>query len=99
MTSGGWQHDTLTEDLDLSYRAQLKGYRFLFLDHLLAPAELPVTVAAFKSQQHRWAKGSVQTAKKLLPTIWSAPVPLSKKVLPVYLSKGIYYNEKEHHSI
>jgi cellulose synthase/poly-beta-1,6-N-acetylglucosamine synthase-like glycosyltransferase len=65
--AGGWQHDTLTEDLDLSYRAQLRGWRFVFLPDLVAPAEVPVEMNAFKSQQHRWAKGSVQTCRKLLP--------------------------------
>ena len=67
--SGGWQHDTLTEDLDLSYRAQLAGFRFVYLAEHVAPAELPVEMAAFKIQQHRWAKGSIQTARKLLPRI------------------------------
>jgi cellulose synthase/poly-beta-1,6-N-acetylglucosamine synthase-like glycosyltransferase len=67
--AGGWEHDTLTEDLDLSYRAQIKGWRFVFLNDLLAPAELPVDMAAFKNQQHRWAKGSIQVALKLLPRI------------------------------
>ncbi len=66
---GGWQHDTLTEDLDLSYRTQLKGWRFVFLPDLEAPAEVPVEMNAFKSQQHRWAKGSIQTCMKLLPHI------------------------------
>ncbi len=73
--SGGWQHDTLTEDLDLSYRAQLAGWRFLFLPDLVTPAELPADINAFKSQQHRWTKGSIQTCLKLLPTIWRAPLP------------------------
>ena len=59
--AGGWQHDTLTEDLDLSYRAQLKGWRFIFLPNLVTPAELPVDMNGFKSQQHRWTKGSIQT--------------------------------------
>ncbi len=68
--SGGWQHDTLTEDLDLSYRAQLAGWRFVFLRDLVTPAELPVDMNGFKSQQHRWTKGSIQTCKKLLPRIW-----------------------------
>ena len=67
--AGGWQHDTLTEDLDLSYRAQLRGWRFVFLPDVVAPAELPVEMNAFKSQQHRWAKGSIQTCRKLLPQI------------------------------
>lgn len=78
--AGGWQHDTLTEDLDLSYRAQLRGHRFLYLENLLAPSELPLTIAAFKAQQHRWARGAVQTGKKLLPKIWRAPVSLRHKV-------------------
>ena len=78
--AGGWQHDTLTEDLDLSYRAQLKGWRFVYLIDVVAPAELPPTMAAFKSQQHRWAKGSVQTARKLLLTIWRADAPLHMKL-------------------
>src|SRR6185503_21038626 len=59
--AGGWQHDTLTEDLDLSYRAQLNGWRFVFLPDLVTPAELPVDMNDFKSQQHRWTKGSIQT--------------------------------------
>ena len=67
--AGGWQHDTLTEDLDLSYRAQLRGWQFVFLPDLVAPAEVPVEMNAFKSQQHRWAKGSIQTCRKLLPRI------------------------------
>ena len=78
--AGGWQHDTLTEDLDLSYRAQLAGWRFVYLNDLEAPAELPETVVAFKSQQRRWTRGAVQTARKLLPRIWRAPVPLSTKL-------------------
>ena len=65
--AGGWQHDTLTEDLDLSYRAQLRGWRFVFLSDVIAPAEVPVEMNGFKSQQHRWAKGSIQTCRKLLP--------------------------------
>ncbi len=67
--AGGWQHDTLTEDLDLSYRSQLAGWKFIFLPDVIAPAELPVDMNAYKNQQHRWAKGSVQTAIKLLPMI------------------------------
>ncbi|MBI5835719.1 MAG: glycosyltransferase [Candidatus Eisenbacteria bacterium] len=69
MDAGGWQHDTLTEDLDLSYRAQLRGWRFVYLEDLVADAELPVELNAFKSQQHRWARGSMQTARKLLPRL------------------------------
>jgi cellulose synthase/poly-beta-1,6-N-acetylglucosamine synthase-like glycosyltransferase len=67
---GGWQHDTLTEDLDLSYRAQLEGWRLIYLKDIIAKAELPVDMNAFKSQQHRWAKGGIQTAKKLLPRVF-----------------------------
>jgi cellulose synthase/poly-beta-1,6-N-acetylglucosamine synthase-like glycosyltransferase len=78
--AGGWQHDTLTEDMDLSYRAQLKGWRFVYLPEIVAPAELPVEMRSFKSQQFRWAKGSIQVARKLLPTIFRAKVPLRVKL-------------------
>ncbi len=78
--SGGWQHDTLTEDLDLSYRAQLEGWKFVFLTDVVTPAELPVDMNGFKSQQHRWTKGSIQTCKKLLPTIWRSKLPLAIKI-------------------
>ncbi|HEY9467825.1 MAG TPA: cellulose synthase family protein [Vicinamibacterales bacterium] len=77
--AGGWQHDTLTEDLDLSYRAQLRGWRFVFLPDLIAPAEVPVEMNSFKSQQHRWAKGSIQTCLKLLPRILRSNMPLHVK--------------------
>jgi cellulose synthase/poly-beta-1,6-N-acetylglucosamine synthase-like glycosyltransferase len=77
--AGGWAHDTLTEDMDLSYRAQLRGWRFVFLSDLLSPAELPPEVVAFKQQQHRWTKGSVQVARKLLGTIMRAKLPLKVK--------------------
>ena len=77
--AGGWQHDTLTEDLDLSYRAQLKGWKFVFLPDLIAPAEVPVEMNSFKSQQHRWAKGSIQTCRKLLPRILRSDLPLHVK--------------------
>src|SRR5436309_2879404 len=77
--AGGWQHDTLTEDLDLSYRAQLAGWKFIFLPDVITPAELPVDMNGFKSQQHRWTKGSIQTCKKLLPTIWRSPLPFMIK--------------------
>ena len=78
-SAGGWQHDTLTEDLDLSYRAQLAGWRFVFLPDVVAPAELPVEMSAFKLQQHRWAKGSIQTCRKVLPAVLRADVPLRVK--------------------
>ena len=77
--AGGWQHDTLTEDLDLSYRAQLRGWRFVFVQDVVSPAEVPVEMNAFKSQQHRWAKGSIQTCKKLLPRILASDLPLAIK--------------------
>jgi cellulose synthase/poly-beta-1,6-N-acetylglucosamine synthase-like glycosyltransferase len=77
--AGGWQHDTLTEDLDLSYRAQLRGWEFLFLPDVVTPAEVPVEMNAFKSQQHRWAKGSIQTCRKVLPLLLQANLPLRVK--------------------
>jgi cellulose synthase/poly-beta-1,6-N-acetylglucosamine synthase-like glycosyltransferase len=77
--AGGWQHDTLTEDMDLSYRAQLRGWRFVYLPEITAPAELPVEMSAFKSQQFRWAKGSIQVAKKLLPTILRSNATFAQK--------------------
>jgi cellulose synthase/poly-beta-1,6-N-acetylglucosamine synthase-like glycosyltransferase len=77
--AGGWQHDTLTEDLDLSYRAQLRGWRFVFVSSVIAPAEVPVEMNGFKSQQHRWAKGSIQTCRKLLPDILRSNLPLGIK--------------------
>jgi cellulose synthase/poly-beta-1,6-N-acetylglucosamine synthase-like glycosyltransferase len=80
LDAGGWQHDTLTEDLDLSYRAQLQGWRFLFLPQVAVPGELPVEMNAFKSQQHRWTKGAVQTGKKILPRVWKSALPLKVKV-------------------
>jgi cellulose synthase/poly-beta-1,6-N-acetylglucosamine synthase-like glycosyltransferase len=77
--SGGWQHDTLTEDLDLSYRAQMLGWKFVFVPQIVAPAEVPVEMNGFKSQQHRWAKGSVQTCRKVLPRLLRSPLPLGVK--------------------
>jgi len=77
--AGGWQHDTLTEDLDLSYRAQLKGWKFVYLPQFCAPAELPPEVISFKQQAHRWTKGGFQTAIKLLPGILRSK-SLSKRV-------------------
>src|ERR1051325_1655691 len=78
--SGGWQYDTLCEDLDLSYRAQLAGWKFIYLSDVVTPAELPVDMNGFKSQQHRWTKGSVQTCKKLLPSVWRSRLPFPIKV-------------------
>lgn len=79
-TAGGWQNDTLTEDLDLSYRSQLKGWKFIFLKDEVSPSEIPVEINGFKSQQHRWAKGSIQTAKKLLPKILKSDLPWKVKI-------------------
>ena len=91
-SAGGWQHDTLTEDLDLSYRAQLAGWRFVFLPEVVAPAELPVEMSAFKSQQHRWAKGSIQTCRKVLPAVLRAEVPLRVKAEAVlHLTANFHY--------
>ena len=78
--AGGWQADTLTEDLDLSYRAQLKGWKLKFVTDVVCPAEVPVTINAFKSQQHRWAKGSIQTAKKNLGRLFKSDLPLLVKI-------------------
>ncbi|HZA51389.1 MAG TPA: cellulose synthase family protein, partial [Myxococcaceae bacterium] len=90
--AGGWQHDTLTEDLDLSYRAQLRGWRFVFLSGVIAPAEVPVEMNAFKSQQHRWAKGSIQTARKLLPRILASDLPfIVKREAFFHLTNNVAY--------
>ena len=78
--SGGWESDTLTEDLDLSYRAQLKNWKFVYLRDQISPAELPATIDAFKSQQHRWNKGGAETAKKLAWQILTSDLPLGKKI-------------------
>jgi cellulose synthase/poly-beta-1,6-N-acetylglucosamine synthase-like glycosyltransferase len=81
---GGWQHDTLTEDTDLSYRSQLAGWKFKYLPHVECPSELPIEMTAFKTQQARWAKGLIQTSIKLLPRIFRADVPRRMKVEAVY---------------
>jgi cellulose synthase/poly-beta-1,6-N-acetylglucosamine synthase-like glycosyltransferase len=78
--AGGWQHDTLTEDTDLSYRAQLRGWRFIYLQDVECPAELPVEMTAFKTQQARWAKGLIQTGKKILPRVLRSDAPLHTKI-------------------
>src|SRR5579872_3715155 len=78
--AGGWQHDTLTEDTDLSYRAQLKGWRFIYLQDVECPAELPVEMTAFKTQQARWAKGLIQTGKKILPQVLKSKQPFHVKL-------------------
>ncbi|MBX3127423.1 MAG: glycosyltransferase family 2 protein [Polyangiaceae bacterium] len=80
LDAGGWQHDTLTEDLDLSYRAQLAGYRFVYRPDVLTPAELPEDMSAFRAQQYRWAKGTVQTARKLIRRVLRAPLTRGQRV-------------------
>ena len=90
--AGGWQHDTLTEDTDLSYRAQIRGWQFLYLPEIDCPSELPVEMNAFKSQQARWAKGLMQTAKKILPQVLRADVPFAAKVEAIFhLTANISY--------
>jgi cellulose synthase/poly-beta-1,6-N-acetylglucosamine synthase-like glycosyltransferase len=84
--AGGWQHDTLTEDLDLSYRAQIKGWQFVYLPQFCAPAELPPEMISFKQQAHRWTKGSMQTCIKLLPGI------LRSKHLPWRIKEEAFFH-------
>jgi cellulose synthase/poly-beta-1,6-N-acetylglucosamine synthase-like glycosyltransferase len=82
--AGGWEHDTLTEDTDLSYRAQLKGWKFLYLQDVECPAELPVEMTAFKTQQARWAKGLIQVSKKILPKVFASNASRHVKIEAVY---------------
>jgi cellulose synthase/poly-beta-1,6-N-acetylglucosamine synthase-like glycosyltransferase len=82
--AGGWQHDTLTEDMDLSFRAQLRGWQFIYVPTAIAPAEIPCEMNSFKGQQFRWAKGSAQTAKKLLIEVLKADLPLKVKIECVF---------------
>ena len=90
--AGGWQHDTLTEDTDLSYRAQLNGWKFVYLQDVECPAELPVEMTAFKTQQARWAKGLIQTGKKILPRVLKSNAPLHTKVEAWYhLTSNLSY--------
>lgn len=79
-SAGGWEADTLTEDLDLSYRAQLKGWKIAFREDIGSPAELPAEMNGLKSQQFRWMKGGAETAKKMLPTVWNSDISLLKKI-------------------
>jgi cellulose synthase/poly-beta-1,6-N-acetylglucosamine synthase-like glycosyltransferase len=89
---GGWQHDTLTEDTDLSYRSQITGWRFKYQPEIECPSELPIEMTAFKTQQARWAKGLIQTSIKMLPRIWRSNVPRRIKVEAVYhLTANISY--------
>jgi cellulose synthase/poly-beta-1,6-N-acetylglucosamine synthase-like glycosyltransferase len=82
--AGGWQHDTLTEDTDLSYRSQMAGWKFKYLPEVECPAELPIEMTAFKTQQARWAKGLIQTSIKVLPMMFRSNVPRSIKIESVY---------------
>ena len=84
MDAGGWQHDTLTEDLDLSYRAQLKGWKFIYKEEIESPAELPVVIPAVKSQQYRWNKGAAETARKTLGKVLTSDIPWVHKVRAVF---------------
>jgi cellulose synthase/poly-beta-1,6-N-acetylglucosamine synthase-like glycosyltransferase len=79
LDAGGWEHDTLTEDFDLSYRAEMKGWKFRYFKDIVCKAEIPATMNAYKSQQFRWCKGSIQTAVKLLPMIWKGNLPWKVK--------------------
>ncbi len=91
-SAGGWQSDTVTEDLDLSYRAQLAGWRFVYREECQVPSELPVTMAALRSQQQRWAKGSIQTARKILPRLLTERLPLAVKIEAMaHLMANIYW--------
>src|SRR4029079_14791167 len=91
-TSGARHHDTLTAALDLSKRAEFKGGKFLFVPDVIAPAEVPVEINSFKSQQHRWAKGSIQTCRKLLPRIFKSNLPWWIKVESFFhLTSNISY--------
>jgi len=78
--AGNWQSDTLTEDLDLSYRAQLRGWKFRYLNDVTSPAELPSEINALKSQQFRWTKGAIETARKILPVVWRSHLPVKLKI-------------------
>ncbi len=90
--AGGWQHDTLTEDTDLSYRAQLRGWHFIYLPEVECPSELPVEMNAFKSQQARWAKGLMQTARKILPRVLRSDAPRHVKIEAIFhLTANISY--------
>jgi cellulose synthase/poly-beta-1,6-N-acetylglucosamine synthase-like glycosyltransferase len=90
--AGGWQADTVTEDLDLSYRAQLAGWRFVYRHECRVPSELPVTMSALRSQQQRWAKGSIQTARKILPGLLKERLPLAVKIESMaHLLANIYW--------
>ena len=82
--AGNWEADTLTEDLDLSYRAQLKGWKFKYLTDFTTPAEVPSEINSVKSQQFRWTKGAIETCKKILPRVWKSKYPLKLKIISTY---------------
>jgi cellulose synthase/poly-beta-1,6-N-acetylglucosamine synthase-like glycosyltransferase len=82
--AGGWQHDTVTEDMDLSFRAQIRGWQFVYVPDAIAPAEVPCEMNSFKGQQFRWAKGSAQTTKKILPMVLKAKLPLRIKMEAIF---------------
>jgi cellulose synthase/poly-beta-1,6-N-acetylglucosamine synthase-like glycosyltransferase len=90
--AGNWEADTLTEDLDLSYRAQLRGWRFVYLNDVTSPAELPSEINALKSQQFRWTKGAIETARKILPRVWKSKLPLRVKLQStVHLTNNLVF--------
>ena len=92
LDAGNWQPDTLTEDLDLSYRAQLKGWKFIFLNDVTSPAELPADINGLKTQQFRWTKGAVETAIKMLPKVFKSSLPLKIKLeCFVHLTSNIVF--------
>ena len=92
LEAGNWQADTLTEDLDLSYRAQLKGWKFLYLEDVISPAELPPTLSALKGQQYRWTKGGAEVSRKLIPALIKSKQPLKIKLHAIghLLNSGVY---------
>jgi hypothetical protein len=90
--AGNWNSDTLTEDLDLSYRAQLNGWKFIFLKDFTSPAELPSEINALKAQQFRWTKGAIETAKKILPLVWKSKISLRVKLQSTFhLSNNLVF--------
>lgn len=92
LDAGNWSADTLTEDLDLSYRAQLKGWELVYLNDQACPGELPADMNAFKTQQHRWAKGGIQVMKKMLPDVWRSDIERRHKVEATFhLSNNLAY--------
>ncbi|MDZ7269003.1 MAG: glycosyltransferase family 2 protein [candidate division KSB1 bacterium] len=92
LDAGNWSDDTLTEDLDLSYRAQLRGWKFKFLADAVCPAELPAEIGALKSQQFRWTKGAIETAKKIMPQVWRSHLPLRVKLqATIHLTNNLVF--------